>query len=71
MLRLVVANNGLRKIDNLKTRVKLKSDMNRTGNRPIKMLPWEVQLLDGMKVEENPVLSRIKGRSYCCILRFL
>jgi hypothetical protein len=62
---------ALKKINNLKTRVKLKSDMNRTGNRPIKMLPWEVQLLDGMKVEENPVFSRVKGRLYCCILRFL
>lgn len=51
----------LKKIANMKTRVKTKSDANATGNRPISLLPWEAEFRDILKADSNPSFSRTPG----------
>lgn len=41
--------------------VKKKSDLNATGNKPIKLLPWETDFLKIAEASENPVYSKIPG----------
>ena len=49
----------LSKISNLKARVKSKSDLNKTGNKKIKLSPWESELLTLMDYKDNPVFHKI------------
>jgi predicted DNA binding protein len=49
----------LKKINNMKTEVKKKHDVNRTGNKKIKMKQWESELLELMKSTTNPTMSTI------------
>jgi hypothetical protein len=51
-----------KRISNLKARLRKKTDKNRTGNRRIKIQPWENQLLHLMKAEENPVFNKLPGK---------
>lgn len=52
-----------KKIANMKTRMKGKVDRNRTGNRPIKLLPWESRLARIMDADSNPTMSQTPGAS--------
>ena len=45
----------------MRTRVKAKSDRNRTGNRAIKLLKWEKSFHELLQEDENPVFCRISG----------
>lgn len=45
----------------MKTRLKKKTDMKKTGNRSITLLDWERKLLKAMKGEENPTIGKILG----------
>lgn len=48
-----------KKINNMKSKVKTKSDMKQTGNRKINLLPWEKEMLNLMSRDENPSINKI------------
>lgn len=50
----------MKKINNMKTRLKEKTDINRTGNKKIKLVKWEEEFARLLKAEENPVFSKIR-----------
>lgn len=50
-----------KKINNMKTEVKRKTDKNATGNKKIKLKTWESELLDMLNAETNPVFNSIPG----------
>lgn len=52
----------LKRLANMKTRVKQKTDLTRTGNKPIKLLGWEKELMKVVETEENPVYCKIPGK---------
>lgn len=54
----------MKKVNNMKTRLKNKTDKNKTGNKPIRLLSWEKVMLKAMDADVNPVLSRIPGEEY-------
>lgn len=51
----------MKKVNNMKTRLKNKTDKNKTGNKPIRLLSWEKVMLKAMDADINPVLSRVPG----------
>lgn len=51
----------LKKISNMKKNVKSKSDLKKTGNVPIKLNPWEMDFLDLLNADTNPVFSKVPG----------
>lgn len=51
----------LKKMNNMKTRLKKKTDLKRTGNKKIKLLDWERKLLKAMEGESNPTVVQIPG----------
>lgn len=61
----------LKKIANLKTRIKQKTDKNKTGNRKIKILPWEETFRNLMDHDDNPVFTKIQGNYFSTLLIFL
>lgn len=60
----VDAKTLMKKINNMKTRLKKKTDLNRTGNKNIQLLDWEKKMLVAMKGESNPTVKRIPGKLY-------
>ena len=50
-----------KKIANMKTRLKKKSDIHRTGNKPIKLSISEVKLAKLLDTEKNPTFTQIDG----------
>lgn len=54
----------VKKVNNMKTRLKNKTDKNKTGNKPIRLLSWEKVMLKAMDADINPVLSRVPGEKY-------
>lgn len=59
--RPVDAKGLLKKINNMKTRLKKKTDLKKTGNKAIKLLDWEKRLLKAMEGDSNPTIGRIGG----------
>lgn len=57
----IEAKMFLKKVNNMKTRLKKKTDLNQTGNKKIKLVAWEEQLLAAMQGESNPIIARIGG----------
>ncbi|XP_031331493.1 uncharacterized protein LOC116162101 [Photinus pyralis] len=57
----ITEKDFMKKVNNMKTRLKKKTDRNQTGNRPIRLLPWENIMLETMQGDKNPVVSRISG----------
>lgn len=55
----------LKKINNMKTRLKKKTDTNQTGNKKIILLEWERKMLEAIRGESNPVVQRIPGAIQC------
>lgn len=56
------SNKILKKFDNMKTRVKVKADTKKTGNKKIVLKPWEEELLKFIKGNlDNPSIVRLKG----------
>lgn len=51
----------LKKMNNMKSRLKNKTDLKRTGNKKIKLLDWERKLLKAMEGESNPTVIQIAG----------
>lgn len=58
----------MKKVNNMKTRLKSKADTNKTGNKRIRLLPWEKMMLETMHSEINPALSQIPGKNVNTIL---
>ena len=52
-----------KKISNLKSRVKQKTDLKRTGNKPIVLKGWEQDFLDLLQAESNPSISTMAGKN--------
>ena len=50
-----------KKIANMKSRLKRKSDIHRTGNKPIKLSISEVKLANLLDTEKNPTFTQIDG----------
>ena len=51
-----------KKIAFVKSRLKMKSDINRTGNKQIKLNDSEKKLLHLMDVDRNPIFNKIEGK---------
>ncbi|CAH1991685.1 unnamed protein product [Acanthoscelides obtectus] len=49
-----------KKIQNIKTRLKAKTDRNHTGNKPIKLKGWEQELFNFLQGESNPSIARLQ-----------
>lgn len=52
-----------KKLTNMKSRLKMKTDKKRTGNKPIKMKKWEEEFFNFMEGTTNPTLARVPGKS--------
>ncbi|KAG8272857.1 hypothetical protein J6590_033512 [Homalodisca vitripennis] len=50
-------------LNNMKTAVKKKTDVNATGNKPITLLSWEADFLKISESNENPIYCKIPGAS--------
>lgn len=59
----------MKKVNNMKTRLKNKTDKNKTGNKTIRLLSWEKVMLKAMDADINPVLSRVPGKKYIHVHR--
>lgn len=51
----------LKKVNNMKTRLKRKTDMKRTGNKAIKLCDWEKIMFKAMEGNTNPTIGTIRG----------
>ena len=52
----------MKKINNMKNDVKMKSGVSKTGNKPIKLKEWEKLSLDLMQQQNSCVISGVKGK---------
>lgn len=50
----------MKKVNNMKTRLKKKTD-DKTGNKRYKLNHWEENMLSAMQGDSNPVITRIQG----------
>jgi hypothetical protein len=53
-----------KKIANMKTYLRKKTDVNRTGNRSIKLTKNEERLAQLLEIERNPVFKKIEGMTF-------
>ncbi|KAL1502870.1 hypothetical protein ABEB36_007948 [Hypothenemus hampei] len=51
----------IKKMNNMKSRLKTKTDINRTGNKKIVLKDWEIKLKEIIDGERNPSLNKIPG----------
>lgn len=58
----ITTNQMYKKINNMKSRLKKKTDINRTGNKKIELQEWEKILLEIMEGNTNPVLAKVPGK---------
>lgn len=54
----------------MKTRLKNMTDLNRTGNKPLKLTSWEKILLGLLKGESNPTVIKVPGSLQIGILSY-
>lgn len=53
----------MKKVGNMKTRLRKKTDKNKTGNKRIPpLLPWEIIMMEAMHAEVNPTVAEIPGK---------
>lgn len=57
--------NILKKISNMKTQVKKKTDLNKTGNNKITLCEWEKELYDIIKGDSNPTITKLTSSVSC------
>lgn len=57
----LTAEQVLKKINNMKTTVKKKTDRNATGNKKIVLNKWEKIFLEMLEPETNPVYCKVPG----------
>lgn len=58
----------MKKINNMKTEVRKKADINKTGNKKIRLKAWQNELLILMDSESNPTFVQVKGMYYTIII---
>lgn len=58
------ATKLLKKINNMKTRLKRKTDLNKTGNKRLKLLEWEKVMFQALQGDINPVVTRVPGKLF-------
>lgn len=63
----MTAKGFQKKLQNMKTRLKTKTDKKKTGNRKIRLLPWEKVLHDAMQGDTNPVVQSVPGKKCVCM----
>ena len=51
----------MKKVNNMKTKLREKTDLTKTGNKKIKLVTWEKELLALLNADSNPVFSQIPG----------
>jgi hypothetical protein len=51
----------LKKINNMKAAVRAITDLNKTGNKKIKMKPWQKVLASLMDIDLNPTICCVPG----------
>lgn len=51
----------LKMFNNMKTKIKKKTDKKTTGNKPINLTDWEKDFLSLLHHEENPVFTKVPG----------
>lgn len=61
----ITVSQLLKKINNMKSRLKIKTDTKSTGNRKIQLKAWESELLKLMDGDTNPVINKIPGMILC------
>ena len=54
-----------KKIANMKKIVKEKTDLKQTGNKTIKLKPWERKMFELLQGDINPIFCRIEGAQSC------
>lgn len=52
----------LKKINNMKTRLKEKTDKKKTGNKKIVLKEWQKILLQAMAGDSNPTIAQLPGK---------
>ncbi|XP_050310441.1 uncharacterized protein LOC126746306 [Anthonomus grandis grandis] len=57
----ITTSQMYKKINNMKSKLKKKTDINRTGNKKIVLQDWEKILLEIMEGNTNPVLAKVPG----------
>lgn len=66
----------MKKVGNMKTRLKKKIDKNKTGNKRIPaLLPWETIMMEAMQADVNPTVAQIAGKqikvpNVLCVVQF-
>lgn len=60
----------MKKLNNMKTRLKKKTDVSETGNKKVVLLDWEKKLLAAMKGESNPTITKIPGELLVMLINF-
>lgn len=58
----ITVSQLIKRINNLRSRLKVKTDTKRTGNRRIILKAWEKELLKLMQGDSNPAINKIPGR---------
>ena len=61
---LVTETQITKKIFNMKSRLKAKTDLQRTGNKKIKLKNWEKLLLQLMNGNSNPSVNKLQGNYF-------
>lgn len=59
--REITVNQLKKLLNNMKSSVKKKTDVNTTGNKPIKLLAWEKDFMKLLEADENPTFCKAKG----------
>lgn len=68
----LTGKNIIKKIANMKCRIKNKIDINKTGNKKINLKNWETDLSQLLCANSNPSTNKLPGKctvtefKYCC-----
>lgn len=62
-----------KKINNMKSRLKKKTDKQKTGNKRITLHEWEKVLYKILEGDDNPTINKIPGRylSHLCLIHII
>lgn len=52
-----------KKINNMKMKIKKKTDLNKTGNRKVKLSKWEQIFFELLEGDKNPTCAKIPGKN--------
>lgn len=59
--REITVNQLKKLLNNMKSSIKKKADVNTTGNKPIKLLAWEKDFMKLLQADENPTFCKVTG----------